>query len=315
MKNALTKYFLGFFSAIVALLAALTGYQKLCLKLARRKKDSTHLMELYHAKEGALAYRSIGHGRPLLLLHSMMLGASHREWDAVIDALAEEYHVYAPDLPGFGNSFYPKRPWTAYQYVTILHQFIEEVIGRPVCLCGANGGADFGLLLSLLHPESVRRIVLISPEGIGNGFATNEDTKQLPFLLSPIVGTERFLLGTGKRKIKASLEQAIFAKETISAELLRQYANAARFGSHAQVSFACLAARFWAADTKTAFARLSAPFLMIWGEENRTNPICHLETAEKMKEFGSFALFEKTAALPHMENSKAFLENIKEFLK
>lgn len=157
-------------------------------------------------------------------------------------------------------------------------------------------------------------MVLISPEGIGNGFATNEDTKQLSLLLSPIAGTEHFLIGTSKWKIRAALEQAIFAKETVSAELVQQYARAARFGTHAQATFACLKTRFWAADTKPAFEKLSVPFLMIWGEENRLNPTSAFDTAEKMKNFGSFALFENTGALPHMENSKAFLENINEFL-
>jgi len=232
----------------------------------------------------------------------------------VIDALAEDYHVYVPDLPGFGNSFCPEKPWTAYQYANLLHAFIEDVIGHPVCFCGANGGADFGLLLSLLYPKDIRRMVLISPEGIGNGFATNEDTKQLSLLLSPIAGTEHFLIGTGKWKIRAALEQAIFAKETVSAELVQQYARAARFGTHAQATFACLKTRFWAADTKPAFEKLSVPFLMIWGEENGLNPTSAFDTAEKMKDFGSFALFENTGALPHMENSKAFLENLNEFL-
>ena len=281
MKNALAKYFLGFFGAISALLAGLAGYQQLCLRAARKKKDETHVMETYHAKEGEIAYRSVGHGKPLVLVHSMMLGASGREWDAVIDALAEDYHVYVPDLPGFGNSFCPEKPWTAYQYANLLHVFIEDVIGHPVCFCGANGGADFGLLLSLL---------------------------------SPIAGTEHFLIGTGKWKIRAALEQAIFAKETVSAELVQQYARAARFGTHAQATFACLKTRFWAADTKPAFEKLSVPFLMIWGEENRLNPTSAFDTAEKMKDFGSFALFENTGALPHMENSKAFLENLNEFL-
>ena len=269
MKNALAKYFLGFFGAIGALLAGLAGYQQVCLRMARKKKDETHVMETYHAKEGEIAYRSVGHGKPLVLVHSMMLGASGREWDAVIDALAEDYHVYVPDLPGFGNSFCPEKPWTAYQYANLLHVFIEDVIGHPVCFCGANGGADFGLLLSLLYPKDVRRMVLISPEGIGNGFATNEDTKQLSLLLSPIAGTEHFLIGTSRWKIRAALEQAIFAKETVSAELVQQYARAARFGTHAQATFACLKTRFWAADTKPSFEKLSVPFLMIWGEENR----------------------------------------------
>lgn len=157
-------------------------------------------------------------------------------------------------------------------------------------------------------------MVLISPEGIGNGFATNEDTKQLSLLLSPIAGTEHFLIGTSRWKIRAALEQAIFAKETVSAELVQQYARAARFGTHAQATFACLKTRFWAADTKPSFEKLSVPFLMIWGEENRLNPTSAFDTAEKMKDFGSFALFENTGALPHMENSKAFLENLNEFL-
>lgn len=75
-----------------------------------------------------------------------------------------------------------------------------------------------------------------------------------------------------------------------------------------------LKTRFWAADTKPSFEKLSVPFLMIWGEENRLNPTSAFDTAEKMKDFGSFALFENTGALPHMENSKAFLENLNEFL-
>lgn len=137
----------------------------------------------------------------------------------------------------------------------------------------------------------------------GTALRPTRTLKQLSLLLSPIAGTEHFLIGTSKWKIRAALEQAIFAKETVSAELVQQYARAARFGTHAQATFACLKTRFWAADTKPAFEKLSVPFLMIWGEENRLNPTSAFDTAEKMKDFGSFALFENTGALPHMENS------------
>ena len=120
---------------------------------------------------------------------------------------------------------------------------------------------------------------------------------------------------SSKGKIKAMLEDAFFAKETISAELVQRYADAARYGSHAQATYTGIATRFYAADTKPAFEKLSVPFLMIWGEENRTNPVAHFDTAEKMKDFGAFAVFENTGALPHMENSKAFIDNVREFLK
>ena len=315
MKKNIAKYFLGLFGAVGGALAGLVGYQQLVLKKARQKKDETYFMETWETEAGEIAYRSVGKGRPLLLIHSVMAGASCREWDDVIDGLSENYHVYAPDLPGFGNSFCPAEPWTAYQYAQFLHEFIEKVVKRPVCICGANAGADFALVLSMLHPEQVKRMILVSPEGIGKGFATEEDTKALSLLLKPVAGTQKFLLATSKKAIRQQLETAFYAKETISAELVQRYADAARFGDHAQSTYAGIATRFYAADTKPAFEKLSVPFLMVWGEENRLNPTEYFDTAEKMKDFGAFALFENTGALPHMENSKAFLENVKEFLK
>ena len=89
MKKKIAKIFFGIFGAIGAALAGLVGYQQIVLKLAQKKKDETHFMETWETEEGTAAYRSAGNGRPLLLIHSMMLGASSREWDDVIDGLAE----------------------------------------------------------------------------------------------------------------------------------------------------------------------------------------------------------------------------------
>lgn len=315
MKKRICKYAFGFFGICGAAVAAFAGYLQLRLKNAQKKTDTTHPQQFYDAAEGTIAYRAIGHGKPLLLLHSLMPGASHREWDAVAEALAAQYHVYAIDLPGFGNSFSPETPWTAYQYAAFLHDFIQKEIGESVFLCGANGGADLALVLSLLHPEDLQRLIFISPEGIGKGFATEEDTKPLSLLLSPLIGTQLFLCATTQAKIQAMLEGAFYAKERVTPALVRQYQDAARCGKHAQVTYAMLHTRLYAADTKNAFAQLSLPFLMIWGEENRANPCTNMDAAEKMKTHGSFVLFEQTGALPHLENSKAFIENAIEFLK
>lgn len=315
MKKRFCSYFLKILGICGAALAAFVGCLQLRLKNAQKKTDTTHPQSFYDTPEGTIAYRSVGRGKPLVLLHSMMPGASHREWDAVIDALAAQYHVYAVDLPGFGNSFSPEKPWTAYQYANCLHDFIENGIGRAVCICGANGSADLALVLSMLHPKDLRRLILLSPEGIGKGFATEEDTKSLSLLLSPLIGTQLFLSGTSKANIKAMLEGAYYAKACVTPELVQQYRNAARCGKHAQTTFAMLRTRLYAADTKNAFAQLSLPFLMIWGEENQENPCANMDTAEKMKSHGSFVLFEQTGALPHLENNQAFIENVLEFLK
>ncbi|OZC01177.1 alpha/beta fold hydrolase, partial [Rubricoccus marinus] len=43
-----------------------------------------------------------GTGPPLLLVHG--LGGTWRSWETVLDALAAERDVIAPDLPGFGET-------------------------------------------------------------------------------------------------------------------------------------------------------------------------------------------------------------------
>jgi pimeloyl-ACP methyl ester carboxylesterase len=50
----------------------------------------------------SLAYERRGLGPPLVLLHP--LGADRHVWDPVLDRLARERDVIAPDLPGFGGS-------------------------------------------------------------------------------------------------------------------------------------------------------------------------------------------------------------------
>lgn len=317
MKKKTACRLFAFFAACGASLAGLVCVQRLMLRLAQGKDAPVPDEERWLSSKGEIAYRSLGHGRPLLLVHSMLPGTSSAEWGQVLDRLAESYHVYAIDLPGFGHSFCPEKPWTAYQYANLLHEFIEGAVGRPVCAVAANGGADFVLTLSLLHPGDVRRMALVSPEGLGRGFATPADMGPLQLLLSPVVGTQKFLLGTGTGQMRAMLEDVFFAKERVTAEMAADWGAAARRGAHAQAVYAGLQTRFYAADTRRAFQSIPAdvPFLLAWGEGNRRNPATAFQEAQKLQDRGEFLLFEGTGALPHMENSSGFLENLLGFLR
>lgn len=209
MNQKIKKAAFSLSAMMTGLFGGLVFWQKFCFWRAQKKVDVT-LLEQYNVPLGFIAYTSVGRGRPLLLIHSMTCGTSHKEWDLVLHELAETYHVYAIDLPGFGASFMPDQPWTAYQYAQCIHDFLEHVIGRPACILASNGGADMALIASMLYPEKIKGLFLLSPEGFGKGFATNEETKKLHNLLLPISGTQQFLLGTTKSKIKEELEEAFF---------------------------------------------------------------------------------------------------------
>jgi pimeloyl-ACP methyl ester carboxylesterase len=62
----------------------------------------------------------------LVLFHGINAAASSHEWEAVFDSLAEQYHVVAVDLPGFGHSDRPPLTYSASLYETFVRDFLEE---------------------------------------------------------------------------------------------------------------------------------------------------------------------------------------------
>ncbi len=61
--------------------------------------------------DGKIVWRSWGQGRPLLLLHGG--SGSWRHWIRNLKSLTAHRRVFAPDLPGLGESdLSPEQPWT-----------------------------------------------------------------------------------------------------------------------------------------------------------------------------------------------------------
>lgn len=314
MNKKIKETMLCLTATSLSLFGGMVFWQKACFKQAQKKQDDT-LFEIYPSPLGDIAYLTQGRGKtPLILIHSMMLGASKNEWDMVIEDLAKSYQVYVIDLPGFGNSFMPEKPWTAYQYANCIHDFIEHIIKRSTYIVASNGGADLALISSKFHPEKIKGMILISPEGFHQGFATNEKTKPLRHLLLPILGTQQFLGETKKSKIKETLEDAYFAKEKITKEQIENQQYKARQNQKSQVTYAQLKTDFWRANTKSAFATLSQPFWIFWGEENKKNPITNMEWAKEARPDGDYVIFEGVCNFPHMENSQSFVSVVKEYL-
>ena len=313
-KSILRNIAFSVTGAVVGTIAGLAITQKILLYLAEKKMDST-TYELYTSPWGDVAYTKVGSGTPLLLVHSMILGTNKHEWrEDLIAELAKKHTVYILDLPGFGQSFNPKQPWTAYQYALLLQSFLEDVASSPAKILAANGGADLALTLSRLCPEWITRLLLISPECFGRGFAMQEETKPLKVLNSPLFGTQKFILATSKTNMRTYLERYYFTKKVITPDVVKRHLISARAGKNAQATFACLQTEFWRTDSLVHFSQISIPYVILWGEENKVTPLHVMEQVQELKEDGDFIIFEKTASLPHLENTAGFIQTIKEYL-
>lgn len=100
----------------------------------------------------------------VVLVHG---GLDHaRNWDWVARALCANYHVYALDLRGHGNSAWaPGAAYSIAEHVLDLSALLDVIADFPVRLIGHSLGGGIVLHYAGVYPDRVRKAVSI--EGLG----------------------------------------------------------------------------------------------------------------------------------------------------
>jgi pimeloyl-ACP methyl ester carboxylesterase len=109
--------------------------------------------------------KRLGQGYPLILLHGG--GNDWREWQQNIFALAGHFQVYAPDLPGFGQSEAPRQAVSRDWSILFIKHLLDALGIGSSYLIGHSMGAMVALAFTGRFPEVVRKLVLVDAVGIG----------------------------------------------------------------------------------------------------------------------------------------------------
>jgi len=107
-------------------------------------------------------YREAGaKGAPKLLLLHGFPSAGHMFRD-LIPLLANDFHVVAPDLPGFGQSDMPARDRFAYSFdhlAQVIERFTDVIGFDRFAVYVFDYGAPTGFRLAMRHPERITAII------------------------------------------------------------------------------------------------------------------------------------------------------------
>ena len=99
-------------------------------------------------------------GTPLLCLHKSPL--SGRSFERFLALAGRDRSVYAPDLPGFGDSDPPTSRPAIVDYAAAVGDFLDTMRFRQIDLLGYHTGSLVAAELAITRPKQVRRLVLIS---------------------------------------------------------------------------------------------------------------------------------------------------------
>ena len=100
-----------------------------------------------------------GSGHPVILLHGSGPGSTGwSNFRTNIAALAEDFHVYAVDMPGWGESD-TQTPETGYDHVAALISFMDALDIDRAALVGNSMGGITSISTAILHPERVSHLI------------------------------------------------------------------------------------------------------------------------------------------------------------
>jgi abhydrolase domain-containing protein 6 len=152
-----------FFKALLILLlfvSALSGAQDVHSKC----QINTDTITL---DEGSIKYLSVGSGKPVLLLHGLF--AQKEQWsDFACELSKSGYIVYAPDLPGYGQSTgFAISDYQLSREADLLYRFTQKLGLKSFNIAGNSMGGAIAALLANQYPKQVKTLAFIgAPMGI-----------------------------------------------------------------------------------------------------------------------------------------------------
>ncbi len=102
--------------------------------------------------------------RPVMV-HVPGFGLSGRYLVPTAERLAEEFHTYVPDLPGFGRSGRPSPALGIDELADALAAFLDDRGVDKTTLVGNSMGCAVSCAFAYRHPDRLDRVVLVSPAG------------------------------------------------------------------------------------------------------------------------------------------------------
>ena len=255
-------------------------------------------LRLYHHADGArIAYREVGTGTPLALLHSALL--SHREWEPLVEELSDRFRLILPDLPLHGDSEdRPRHPYTLDWLAEVIGAFCHETAG-PHPLVGGHGmGAQ--ILLRALETGAVdpRRVVLM-PNPLHR--PAPSERWRVAARAGAVPGLDRALTHLARAAFRPEHGVKLTASATPAARDLVRHAFADVGGNvNLARSWARLAKRWPSGPRRELldlYPRLRMPVLLLWADEDHRHPLQAAEEALDLLPRGQLRILGATGFL------------------
>ena len=244
-------------------------------------------------------YKTFGEGKPLLILHGW--GGSSNSWIGVAEIIAQKgFKVVCPDLPGFGKSQEPPKPWSVGDYVVFFADFTKALGLENFFLLGHSFGGGLALAFSAEKPQTVKMLILCGAAVIRKERLNFRQkiarfmAKGRELLLAvPIVGqafyglAQKIVYGiAGVKDYYRSTKNMRETFKNIVGEDLSKYAP-----------------------------EIKIPVLFVWGDKDKNTPLEDAYILQHLIVGSALEIIEETGHNPHRQKPQELAKKILAFIE
>ncbi|GAA0377523.1 alpha/beta fold hydrolase [Bacillus horti] len=259
-------------------------------------------------------------GPEILLIHGAGVDSAMLSWSEVIEPLAENYQVYAPDFPGYGQSEYKQGiEYSNTFYTKFTHDLIKELnLNNPIII-GISMGGGIAIEYAITYPDQLQVLGLVNSNGILDKWQWHYFTYHF-YVNTPLNALSYKMMAKSRKMTEQIVLSGLFYNpENVTEKLLDDCQKAAQ-SPHAGKAFGSLQKSEYLgrqglkSDFSSRMPQIKAPTFIVHGTEDRTVPVAHAHKAHQLIPNSELFLIEEARHWPQKEKPEDFIRITREFL-
>ena len=242
----------------------------------------------------------------LLFLHGF--GSSLQTWDVWAVTLEQKYRVIRLDLPGFGlTGPRPSNDYSELNDVNTLTQFVDKLGVSELSVIGHSMGGKIAWTFAAAHPDRVKALVLMAPDG----FPQPEAIGTKPYAMPAIMGLMKYCLP--RYFVRKSIEPAFANESALDDKMVSRYHDMLR-APGVRAAILERGNQTIYTDPVPRLKKIKAPTLLLWGEEDKMIPSSNAASYAGVLAQSQTVFIPKLGHLLHEERADIGLARLVEFL-
>jgi len=238
-----------------------------------------------------------GNDKPaVLILHGWGVGSE--AWvEAAVLLAQEDYRVIVPDMPGFGKSAVPEKPWVVDDYVEWIKEFTDKLGMNGLILIGHSFGGQVATKFTATRPNNVSSLILCAAAVIRK----------------PRLGS-RQILAKYLAKTKIIFQNIPFGIYPVLRKIVYRIAGTRDY-AQLQGVMAQTFLNVVGENVIEAAKRIKTPTLIVWGDKDRETPIEDAREINKAIAGSRLEIIPGAGHKLHRTHTAELAKTISQFLK